>query len=107
MVELLLWKWRQAKPEEDTSLSLKDLLQQAGRREIHFMRMLWRIAFEAHSDAWADDDGERTADISVLTLRREFAHLSDPPSWDRADGFLRLLQFRTGLLIPTGPVTYT
>jgi formylglycine-generating enzyme required for sulfatase activity len=103
VTDLLLWRWRQSKDEEDVSHSLLDLLRASGRQEIDLKRLLWQLAFEAQEAGVALDAPEASADIGEHALLKAFATLTNPPSLDCATEFLRLMQLRAGLLVPSSP----
>ncbi len=94
-VDLLLLRWEESKRSGTLSvtdgevapsvagLSLRQLLAQAGRKELDLKRVLWRLAFEAHAQAGSaeTDQSERSdgnqeeedappADIGELQLEK-------------------------------------
>jgi hypothetical protein len=73
-VDLLLWRWEQVKAGSDRSV-LRDLLDQAGARDVDLKRALWALAFEAHRDGGASDDDESLADVAEHRLVKILAWL--------------------------------
>ncbi|HFQ93112.1 MAG TPA: NACHT domain-containing protein, partial [Anaerolineae bacterium] len=75
-IDILLWRWEQIKAggKEDAP-QLRQLLLDAGRSEMDLKKLLWRLAYEAHSQVAGDADGEKLADIGELKLTKALAAL--------------------------------
>ncbi len=99
-VDILLWRWEQIKAggAADETPQLRQLLLQANRGDVDLKRVLWRLAFEAHSQGGAGDDGEKLADIGELRLLKELGGLCcGDLGW--AQQVVEAMKLRAGLLI--------
>ena len=77
-IEMLLWRWEAGKAD---SPALRQLLLAADRSEMDLKRLLWRLAYEAHSQMNTNTSQEALADIEELHLRRALLILY-PDHWD-------------------------
>jgi formylglycine-generating enzyme required for sulfatase activity len=95
-VETLLLRWQRHK-EADAAGELPDVLAHLSTTKENLERLLWQIAWEAHSKA---DDREDAADIpemAVLHIARQ--HLGN---FSRAEQFLAYTERRAHLLLGRG-----
>ena len=99
-VEMLLWRWEQVKGRTP----LRDLLQQAKRSDKDLKRLLWRLAYEAHTSG--DGKQEGLADIAEMNLRRGLMELKSE-DWNWADKVLQIMKLRAGLLVERELGTFT
>lgn len=104
-VDILLWRWEQIKLGADGSAKgLRTLLSEARRSEVDLKRTLWRLAFEVHGQAGAED---KLADIGELTLQRALRDLHPERDLGWAGQVLETIKLRAGLLIERQPEVYT
>lgn len=99
-VDILLWRWEQIKAggTADETPQLRQLLLQANRGDVDLKRILWRLAFEAHGQGGARDDGEKLADIGELRLLKELSGLCcGDLGW--AQQVVEAMKLRAGLLV--------
>ncbi len=99
-VDILLWRWEQIKigGAADETPQLRQLLLQANRSDVDLKRALWKLAFEAHSQGGAGDDGEKVADISAWRLLKELSGLCcGDMGW--AQQVVEAMKLRAGLLL--------
>ncbi|MDQ3829165.1 MAG: hypothetical protein M3361_07610, partial [Candidatus Tectomicrobia bacterium] len=83
-VDILLWRWEQAKASgEDEAPLLRQLLAQVDRTDVDLKRALWRLAFETHRDG-GTIDAEAVADIGELRLYKTLGELNPDKSRDWA-----------------------
>jgi len=106
-VDILLWRWEQIKAggAEDAP-QLRQLLLQAERSDMDFKKVLWRLAYEAHSQTDDDGDGDKLADIGELKLTKALAALTDE-DWTWARQVVTAMKLRAGLLLERAPELFT
>ena len=106
-VETLLLRWQRHKEESDREMP--GLLAELGTNQQELERLLWEIAWQAHSQGFkpeatdADEDDEQAADIpesDVMTIARHALG-----SWGRAEQFIEYTERRAHLLLGRGGVS--
>jgi formylglycine-generating enzyme required for sulfatase activity len=108
-VDILLWRWEQIKlGGSETAPRLRQYLIEAGRTDIDLKRVLWKLAYTAHSATKPDDDGEHSADIAEHDLETALAALK--PAADHENGdrnwalkVVDVIKARSGLLLERQP----
>ncbi|MCP4211775.1 MAG: SUMF1/EgtB/PvdO family nonheme iron enzyme, partial [Halieaceae bacterium] len=106
-VEILLWRWDQIRfAGDEESPRIRQLLLDAGRTKVDLKKVLWELAYEAHSSA-DSDDGEALADISEWQLQRALATLHPQESLVWAREIVEVVKLRAGLLLERAPAVYT
>jgi formylglycine-generating enzyme required for sulfatase activity len=104
-VEILLWRWDQLKGSDETP-PLRQLLLQANRGDVDLKRVLWKLAYEAHSQGGASGDGETVADIGELRLLKELSDLCcGDLGW--AQQAVEAMKLRAGLLVERQPEVFS
>ncbi len=112
VVDLLLWRWEAIKLEnrDGRETSWRQLLQEAELNDVDLKRVLWELAFEAHSQQRRLDDGDSskpTADIGQAALLRALRQLHPEQSLDWADRLIQIMKLRAGLLVEGIPEVYS
>ena len=106
-VDILLWRWDQIKLDaEDATPAVRELLDQAGRRDVDLKRVLWRLAFEAHRQG-GDAEAEALADIGEWDLQKALTTLHPEGDREWAHAMIEAMKHRAGLLLERVPETYT
>ena len=111
-VEILLWRWEQIKLGGDENAPrLRQYLLEAGRTDVDLKRVLWELAFHAHTASKADDS-EGLADIPEYRILKALAALKcddkNPEgdlSW--AQSLVNLMKERSGILLERQPEIFT
>jgi len=106
-VEILLWRWEQVKAGgQGETPQLRRLLLAARRTDVDLKRVLWRLAFEAHTQMRIDGDAEQLADIGELKLEKALATLkSGDRNW--AQQVVAAMKLRAGLMLERAPEVFT
>ncbi|MCX6028693.1 MAG: SUMF1/EgtB/PvdO family nonheme iron enzyme [Chloroflexi bacterium] len=107
-VEILLWRWEQIKAggRSDETPRLRQLLLQANRGDVDLKRVLWKLAFEAHSQGGAGCAADAVADIGELRLLRELGGLCcGDLGW--AQQVVEAMKLRAGLLVERQPEVFS
>jgi energy-coupling factor transporter ATP-binding protein EcfA2 len=100
-VETLLLRWQRHKEDDDQEMP--SLLAELGTNQQELERLLWEIAWEAHSQGLsqaANGDDDQAADIPehvVMDIAR-----SALGSWTRAEQFVEYTERRAHLLLGRG-----
>ncbi|MCA9996244.1 MAG: SUMF1/EgtB/PvdO family nonheme iron enzyme [Anaerolineales bacterium] len=95
-VETLLLRWQRHK-ESHTVTELPGLLAELGATQEKLERLLWEIAWEAHSGAAEREDAADIPESKVVQIARK--HLGD---WGRAGQFVQYTEERAHLLVGRG-----
>ena len=95
----------EGKGDEDAP-PLRQLLLDAERGDMDLKRLLWRLAFEVHSQSPQDADGEALADISESVLTRRLVALKRG-DWTWAHQMVETMKLRAGLLLERAPGVFT
>ena len=111
-IDILLWRWEQIKfGGQDDTPRLRQYLLAAGRSDGHLKRVLWQLAYQAHSAA-KPDDGESLADLSehhilkaLAALKCDEANPDGDLNW--AKSLVDLMKVRAGLLLERQPEIFT
>ena len=112
-VDILLWRWEQIKlGGHDDAPRLRQYLLEAGRTDVDLKRILWQLAYEAHSASRPNDKGEALADISEHRILKALAALKCDernPDGDLnwAKRIVDLMKTRAGLLLERQPEIFT
>ncbi|MEI2609486.1 MAG: SUMF1/EgtB/PvdO family nonheme iron enzyme [Candidatus Promineifilaceae bacterium] len=103
-IDILLWRWEQVKRggQGETPL-LSRLLAEAGQVEMDLKKVLWRLAFEVHSQSGTNGD---VADIGEWQLRKTLATLKEG-NLDWAGQIIEVMKMRAGLLLERAPELFT
>ncbi len=104
-IDILLWRWEQIKAGGSSEIPLRQLLLEANSSEMDLKRTLWRLAYEAHSQA-QDSERDQLADINELRLEKALAALKgDDRNW--AKQVIEAMKLRAGLLLERAPEIFT
>jgi formylglycine-generating enzyme required for sulfatase activity/energy-coupling factor transporter ATP-binding protein EcfA2 len=97
-VNILLWRWDQLKvgPDDKTQM-VRGLLTTIGRNEVDLKKALWKLAFNAHSEAMKDRRIQ-PSDVSESNLQKAFAELHPQGSLDWAQKVIESVRLRAGIL---------
>ncbi len=95
-VETLLLRWQRHK-ETDSDIELPDVLAQLGTTQQTLERLLWEIAWKAHSRAAEREEAADIAETEILQIAK--AHLG---SFAQAEQFILYTERRAHLLIGYG-----
>jgi formylglycine-generating enzyme required for sulfatase activity/energy-coupling factor transporter ATP-binding protein EcfA2 len=102
-VDLLLRRWEGRIGEEESILERLDI---PGLKMSDLEAGLYAVAYRAHNNADASDDGTATADVDEGDLRKWLApYLGD--DWNKAGEFVDYIRERAGLLIRHKTDAYT
>jgi formylglycine-generating enzyme required for sulfatase activity len=94
-IDILLWRWEQVSKGQ---ASLSKLMLEAGCTDIDLKRVLQELAYQAHTQVNADDDGEKLAGISESNLEKTLACLNKSDrNW--AAQVIETMKMRAGLLL--------
>src|SRR3990170_4056261 len=106
-VDILLWRWEQLKlTGQEEAPRLRQLLLEAGRTDVDLKRVLWELAYEAHSQTSEEQGSESLADIGQYQLQKALAGLKDGDhTWARA--VAEAMKLRAGLLLERAPEVFT
>src|SRR3990170_3586797 len=106
-VDILLWRWEQLKlTGQEEAPRLRQLLLEAGRTDVDLKRVLWELAYEAHSQTGEEQGSESLADIGQYQLQKALAGLKDGDhTWARA--VAEAMKLRAGLLLERAPEVFT
>ncbi len=101
-VDILLWRWDQVKMSGDERTPrLRELLRAAGRSDKELLKVLARLAYEAHAqldEPESDADGDSLAGIGELKLEKSLAALhKGDRTW--AHEMIQAMKLRAGLLL--------
>ena len=105
-VETLLLRWQRHKEESDREMP--GLLAELGTNQQELERLLWEIAWQAHSQAFRPDtvdqadDEEQAADIPESEVMAAACRALG--SWGRAEQFIEYTESRAHLLLGRGGV---
>ena len=116
-VDMLLWRWEQIKTgrQEDVP-QLQQLLREAERQDMDLKRMLWQLAYEAHSQSYAqsvkaETANDKPADITDRELREAIALLKQDeygqPDYNWTEKVIATIQQRAGLLVERLPGVFS
>jgi formylglycine-generating enzyme required for sulfatase activity len=106
-VDILLWRWEQLKVGGEQEMPrLRQLLLKAGRGDVDLKRVMWELAFQAHSEGGAGDE-EALADIGELTLVKALARLHPKEDWTWAREVVEQMKERAGVLLERQPGVFT
>lgn len=112
-IDILLWRWEQVKLGGQQDIPrLRQYLLEAGRTDVDLKRILWQLAYEAHSASRPDDNGEALADIPEHRILKALAALKcDEKNPDGDLNWARhvvdLMKTRAGLLLERQPEIFT
>jgi hypothetical protein len=85
---------------------LRQLLLQANRGDVDLKRVLWKLAFEAHSQGGAGRPADAVADIGELRLLKELSGLCcGDLGW--AQQVVETMKLRAGLLVERQPEVFS
>jgi len=106
-VDILLWRWEQLKlAGQEEAPRLRQLLLEAGRTDVDLKRVLWELAYTAHSQTGEEQGSESLADIGQYQLQKALAGLKDGDhTWARA--VAEAMKLRAGLLLERAPEAFT
>ena len=106
-LEILLWRWEQIKlGDNDHTPALRELLLEANRTDMDLKRVLWKLAFDAHSKGnFSNEDA--LADIGEFQLQKALSVIHPEESLDWAKNIINKIRMRAGLLIERSPEVYT
>ena len=102
-IEMLLWRWEAGKADTP---ALRQLLRVADRADMDLKRLLWRLAYEAHSQMTSRSNQDTLADIEELHLRKALLTLK-PDDWGWVEQMLTTMKLRAGLLLERAPGYFT
>ncbi len=112
-IEILLWRWEQIKLGglEDVP-RLRQYLIEAGRTDVDLKRVIWELAFEAHSSVKGDEKNNALADIHEHRIIKVLSALKcddKQPNGDLnwAQRIVDLMKIRAGLLLERQPGIFT
>ena len=106
-VDMLLWRWEEVKSGGAEKIpTLRQLLMDAGRADLDLKRLLWRLAFEAHSRSSDSDPQEELGDISEAQLTHALEKLKRD-DWQWAHLMVEAMKLRAGLLLEREPGVFT
>ena len=103
-VETLLLRWQRHK--EDSEQAMPGLLAELGTNQQELERLLWEIAWEAHSQGFSQDpdrDDERAADIPESEVMAIACRVLG--NWSRAEQFIEYTERLAHLLLGLGGVS--
>ena len=102
-IDMLLWRWERGKTDTP---ALRHLLLAADRADMDLKRLLWRLAYETHSQMGQASSQESLADIEELHLRKSLLRLK-ADDWGWAEQVVRAMKLRAGLLLERAPGYFT
>ncbi len=110
-INMLLWRWEEVKAGGQIDAPpLRQLLLDAGRADMDLKRLLWRLAYDAHSRTAAYSDtemvAEAVADISETQLTRGLEKLKRG-DWNWVYQMTTAMKLRAGLLVERAPGVFT
>jgi formylglycine-generating enzyme required for sulfatase activity len=95
-IDILLWRWEQGSKGQESRL--RQLLLDASYQEKDLEQVIWQLAYEAHEQTSADDEGDALAGISELKLQKVLAEKKDGDlNW--AAQIIETMKLRAGLLL--------
>ncbi len=110
-VDILLWRWEQIKAGGQAAAPrLRQLMLAADRTDMDLKRVLWGLAYEAHSGTRASEgdpaEQEGLANIGELKLQKALAGLKENDrTW--AWQVIEAMKLRAGLLLERIPEVFT
>ena len=96
-VETLLLRWQMPKEEARGGKALPDMLAALGVNQQKLERLLWEIAWQAHSEAVAREERADIKESEIMPLAAK--HLG---GYDKAEQFLTYTEQRAHLLVGRG-----
>ena len=111
-VEILLWRWEQIKlGGQADAPRLRQYLLLAGRTDVDLKRVIWKLAYQAHSASKPGDGDDTLADIpehrilkALAALKSDDEHPDGDLNW--AKRLVNLMKMRAGLLLERQPAIF-
>ena len=107
-VDVLLWRWEQEKSKEAEGQSkMLALLREAGRDRNDLLRVLGKLAFEAHQNGGDTKDPDALSGVSQGELLAALRVLHPDASLDWAEALINTMRLRAGLLLDRDGLVFT